>query len=324
MRRDRRAAPTLLVGAAAVVGLVLGYGVRGLSGPSGGSAVQPAVVHVARAAPEQWCATDTEEVYQQRLERRAKKLAETRLDPVFQTTPMIWFLYEPLWSCPAHEELVGDGVKWVCGVRELKKLKEICVAYSFGSNGDDQYETDLHAVSGCEVHTFDPTLTEEKEAKLTPFTRKNFQAIGLAPEDGHVDRVGPVRSLPSIMRQLGHKRVDILKIDIEGMEFEVFSRLAQDGFPDVGQILVEVHAFKAWQPIPPPVNGRPSELRTKLDKLFADLEGAGYRLFHKEINVLYTKHKYANMGVEYAFMKVDPAKGSPKFWCGAGALPWTS
>jgi len=86
----------------------------------------------------------------------------------------------------------------------------------------------------------------------------------------------------------------------------VFDELFSSGFPDIRQILVEVHAFEHLQVLNKAGNvlQNPSELRLRLDKLFEVLEGAGFRLFHKEINVLWTHPMYSNMGVEYCFLRV--------------------
>lgn len=244
--------------------------------------------------------------YQEAIRKRDLKLTETHKMTEYQKTPDIWFLYEPLWSCP-DIELVGtfhDGIKWVC---ELRKLRKGCVIYSFGSNGDDQFERDIIEKTYCKVFTFDPTLSYEKELLLSQKVRENFHKIGLAAEDGLLEIGGVkrnVQNLKSIMNDMKHKRIDILKIDIEGFEYDVFEQLSSTGFPYIGQILVEVHAFNNLQFLNKSgsVLEIPSKLRLRLDRLFQNLEGAGFRLFHKEINVLWSRPFYSNMGVEYCFL----------------------
>lgn len=62
-----------------------------------------------------------------------------------------WFRIEPTLTCD-REELVGkfgDGVKWLCGVRELPLRG--CVIYSIGSHGEDQFERELNRITSCEV-----------------------------------------------------------------------------------------------------------------------------------------------------------------------------
>ena len=200
----------------------------------------------------------------------------------------------------------GDGDELIVGLRRLRRG---CIVYSFGSNGDDQFESDILKKTFCKVFTFDPTMSLEQEKMLSPGVLRNFHKIGLAKYDGVMEirsTEREVRSLKRIMKDLKHKRIDILKVDIEGAEYDVFEELSSSGFPDIGQILVEVHAFKDFQELNKTggVAQIPSKLRIKLDKLFRDLEGAGFRLFHKEINVLWTHPMYSNMGVEYAFLRV--------------------
>jgi hypothetical protein len=46
--------------------------------------------------------------------------------------------------------------------------------------------------------------------------------------------------LKTAMQRLGHSRIDILKMDIEGAEYSVLEDIAREKIP-VGQILVEFH-----------------------------------------------------------------------------------
>jgi FkbM family methyltransferase len=50
----------------------------------------------------------------------------------------------------------------------------------------------------------------------------------------------PVRSLPSIMKELGHESIDVLKMDIEGAEYDVLDALIASGTRPK-QLLVEFH-----------------------------------------------------------------------------------
>ena len=54
------------------------------------------------------------------------------------------------------------------------------------------------------------------------------------PVRGHVQR------LVSIMRMLGHRRIDVLKLDVEGSEFETIPDLI-DSAIEVDQLLIEIH-----------------------------------------------------------------------------------
>jgi len=54
----------------------------------------------------------------------------------------------------------------------------------------------------------------------------------------------PVRTLPSIMAELGHSHIDILKIDVEGSEYSLLEQLFDTyGCPPIEQITLEWHHF---------------------------------------------------------------------------------
>eukprot|EP01083_Nonionella_stella_P067798 179557_1 len=133
------------------------------------------------------------------------------------------FMFQPHWPCWFGMEVMGDiakkdGHKWTCGARFLKSP---CVVYSFGSHGSFDFEISLRKANlPCEIHIFDPTSknlgSEEK--------RWTYHDYGIGAKTEKI-RVGQVKSLTEIMKELGHSRVDILKIDVEGSEFATFFSL---------------------------------------------------------------------------------------------------
>lgn len=78
------------------------------------------------------------------------------------------------------------------------------------------------------------------------------------------------RDLKDIMATLGHRHIEILKIDIEGGEFEAVKDLVNSAVT-VCQIMIEMHQFR--------------HVSEWLD-LMESLEIAGYVLFSKEVNAL--------------------------------------
>ena len=52
--------------------------------------------------------------------------------------------------------------------------------------------------------------------------------------------MGQVRRLATIMQTLGHTRLDVLKLDVEGSEFEAVPEILASGIR-VDQLLVEIH-----------------------------------------------------------------------------------
>ena len=104
-----------------------------------------------------------------------------------------WDYFMPVYNgCTVQEKLgvvprLGDNGKWMCGVQSLLQ-REGCVVYSFGSNGDTSFEEDVLRKTVCEVHTFDPTLSPEQEAKVLAVPGINLHKIGLAAKSGEVWR----------------------------------------------------------------------------------------------------------------------------------------
>ena len=144
-------------------------------------------------------------------------------------------------------ECSGDESKIVCG---LSLLREPCIIYSIGSNNQWNFELDALSLTPCDVHTFDCT------GALTRFQppdnpRLYFHHICLVSKHSeHSDdssMQGGKMSLTTLQKKLGHSRLDLLKMDIEGFEWPILESWSE---PDSAgpwpnalpmQILVEVH-----------------------------------------------------------------------------------
>lgn len=141
------------------------------------------------------------------------------------------------------------------------------VVYAIGVGKDLSIEMDLIRRQGVEVHAFDPSPesmawvgTQELPVAL------HFHAFGVAELDGlltlrarqsesggapvmysAVDqtRTGPVvevecLSLATITARLGHSRVSLLKLDVEGAEYGALRSMLASGLRP-SQLLVEFH-----------------------------------------------------------------------------------
>ena len=141
--------------------------------------------------------------------------------------------------------------------------------------------------------------------------RYTFFSLGLGASDGLVRvcvthsckedgefLVRPVRTLGSIMRSLNHNFVDVLKIDIEGAEFDSILEVAIDvgeenclwknlPLSNVAQLSMEIH----W----PDIENGHSMVRS----LFQRLYQCGFRIFFKEVNELYPR------GAEFSFLNIN-------------------
>lgn len=139
------------------------------------------------------------------------------------------------------------------------------VVYSFGAGTDVSFDLALIERFGLTVHVFDPSprsIAWLKEQTLP--AEFVFHAYGLADHDGvltfyppanpeHVSYSCqtpgrpetqsvelPVHRLDTIMKQLGHRRIDLLKMDIEGAEYGVIRDIL-GGEIEIEQLLVEFH-----------------------------------------------------------------------------------
>lgn len=163
------------------------------------------------------------------------------------------------------------------------------VVYCAGVGEDISFDLTLIARYGCEVHAFDPTPRSAvyvREAAADE-PRFHFCDWGLwshddevrfyAPRDpAHVSHsivnlqgtddffVGTVRSLASTMRTLGHDRLDLLKLDIEGAEHAVLDDLV------AGPLRPQVLCVEFDQPVPP----------HRVVRTIRRLRSAGYRIAH--------------------------------------------
>ncbi len=151
------------------------------------------------------------------------------------------------WTVPA--DLVEPS--WVC--------------YSVGVGDDITFDIALIEQFGCEIEAFDPTPSSVEYVQRAaaheprfrfypwgvwicddpavrfyapPYSDTNFSAVNLHRTDEFFD--APCRALLSIMEELGHDRIDLLKLDIEGAEYEVLDSLIDGPIrPEV--LCVEFH-----------------------------------------------------------------------------------
>jgi FkbM family methyltransferase len=148
-------------------------------------------------------------------------------------------------------------------------LSDNSIVYSFGVGTDISFDQELIAQYNCIVFGFDPTpKTIDFIANYAQLPKKFiFEPYGLYTHDGtvafflpenpnHVScTVGnirnydegklkkvdvPVLSFDSILKKLGHKTIDVLKLDIEGSEYDVLDDILNAEI-QINQICIEFH-----------------------------------------------------------------------------------
>src|SRR5688572_23117678 len=158
-----------------------------------------------------------------------------------------------------HGSLYGGWTLCPTGIGENS------VIYSFGVGEDISFDCAVSHAFGCSVHAFDPTPKSlEWVSRQQLSSGFQFHPYGLAAYDGvanfrppsdprHVSYSMidvpavpggavsfPVRRLKTLLHELGHGAVDILKMDIEGAEYDALDDILRSRI-DVRQILVEFH-----------------------------------------------------------------------------------
>lgn len=143
------------------------------------------------------------------------------------------------------------------------------VCYCVGVGEDITFDLALMRRFGCAVHAFDPTPRAARHvaAQAGSLDRYHFQPVGLWSEDAevkfyvprnrqHVSHsivnlqgtdeffLGHCRRLSGLMAELGHARLDLLKLDVEGAEYEVLRSMLADG------VLPTVLCVEFDQPMP--------------------------------------------------------------------------
>jgi hypothetical protein len=186
----------------------------------------------------------------------------------------IWDFFPPTWTCPHDIQRIGrlgDGGKWVCGMNiyeslpapkftsatigsqeTLSNAQDGLVMYSFGINGESSFEAEmLDRVPSARIWGYDfsvdawgPQIAEKHRH------RTFFKKVGLGKDDKH-DADPPFWTLPSLMKENNHTYIDILKIDIEGSEYDALDTMmnAFDNMKTasgksvlpIGQVMIELH-----------------------------------------------------------------------------------
>ena len=255
-----------------------------------------------RASYFQKCNFRQEESFRNRLrlsEQAMQSMVENRV-----TSPnQFWYAIEPTWSCVNERRIGthGDGGKYICDIISLQSPeKEPCIIYSFGSAGQDDFERALAEITDCQIHIFDPTphIKQDMELRVQSYGAK-FYSIGLGGSSHEINLKGEweavhrdnlkVMSLPELMDKLNHTKIDILKVDIEGSEFDALDTALDGCELDIDLILIEVHIVG-------------TEALSKVFQLITSFKECEYRMYHKEPNY---QGCHGTKCVELAFTRSD-------------------
>lgn len=184
----------------------------------------------------------------------------------------------------------------------LEGLDRTSIVYSFGIGEDVSFDVGLTKATGAVVHGFDPTpksIEWVRRQGLPPTF--DFRPWGIADYDGTARFHAPtnpehvshtmlergadggtievvVKRLATIMAELGHAKLDLLKMDIEGAEYDVIKDLEKSAIRP-RQLLIEFH------------HRFPEVGRARTEEALQRLSSMGYRLF-----------SVSDTGEEFGFM----------------------
>jgi FkbM family methyltransferase len=201
---------------------------------------------------------------------------------------------------PDLTRLGSSGGEWTV---PADVLGPSAIAYCAGCGEDISFDLALIDRFGCDVWGFDPTPRSIAHvARMAPQQPKyHFHALGLwserklmrffAPKDPrHVSHSllnmqrtetffeAKVVRLTELLEEFGHNHLDLLKLDIEGAEYEVLRTLEQDNiFPRV--LCVEFDEF--FHPLDSSYIARITESVERIIE-------RGYELVHTSGNANYT------------------------------------
>jgi len=191
----------------------------------------------------------------------------------------------------------ADGQWWV----HAPSVPRDAVCFSIGVGYDLSFDNAFIERFNATVHAFDPTpLSSAWIAQQPIMPGLHFHPVGLANYDGLARFVLPthhgvsftalpyedhksstecrVARLSTLRRLAGCDRIDVIKVDIEGGEYDIVDDLASSGIP---QVMVEFHHRLV---------GRGGVARTT--QAIHTLRHAGYRLVHRSAR-----------GLEYVFLR---------------------
>jgi len=189
-----------------------------------------------------------------------------------------------------------------------KLIDSKSIIYSVGIGDDISFEISLIRSFGLPVvFGFDPTPTSiswlsrqsvpdefklfpyaisdyDGTARLFPHDNPDFVAHSLITREATAAQAVEVqvRTLPTLMAELGHRHIDLLKMDIEGAEYPVIDNLVSQHV-EIHQLLVEFHHLDRFTP-----GMSPARTKDAIEKL----NRAGFKAFH-----------ITPSGQEYSFIK---------------------
>lgn len=192
----------------------------------------------------------------------------------------------------------NDGGKWICGEYLKKRLSREApnIVFSIGSRGDFSFEKSMiqYLGSNTRVYTFDCKFQHVLQSLInvlgTGKWKPPSEQITFINECvGSLDYVDSLnrtyKTWATLIAELGIKRIDFLKIDIEGFEWVVLPAILEH--KDLDELPVQI-SFEVHKQAP---GGIYDDIQDKsfgqaLSRLFLKLDDLGYYVTSNEYNIV--------------------------------------
>ncbi|KAF9141806.1 hypothetical protein BGX30_004100 [Mortierella sp. GBA39] len=247
----------------------------------------------------------SEQLYQKQVYKRTQYIRKNNYYtgawfPKSEEMMPVWWYFQPSFNCPHEVERVGrlnDGGKWMCGMPVLESMtkEDKCVIYSVGVFDDSSWEKEMIDRTNCQVFAFDASVDRiAGDAAGDP--NIHFFKYFIGGKD-KVGKDGTIwKTLKTIMKENGHEWIDVLKIDIEGTEFDALNAMMdQFDILPFSQLQLEIHLYSD-------VEKRKHFM--KLVKFWERLEGHHLRPFWSELNTIVAKLGDFLSLSEYSFINI--------------------
>lgn len=153
---------------------------------------------------------------------------------------------------------IGGAAAWNL---DLRGITESSFVISAGAGHDISFELDLVDRTGCQLILLDPSPTGCNTVANIELPKKiAFEPVALSDQTGYMKLAKPLNmqegswrvdfdgegekmpctSISEIMERYEQKKLDLLKIDIEGFEYQVLKDIIRRKIP-IRQICVEIH-----------------------------------------------------------------------------------
>ncbi|KAJ6443678.1 aminopeptidase Y [Purpureocillium lavendulum] len=245
-----------------------------------------------------------ESLWQQAVDDRETMISESGLDKNFPDGYIypynVWDFARPSFFCPHDLERVGtlgDGGKVVCGMTRYERespgpstdtnTAQELIVYSFGVSHDSSFEAALLQRTNARIWGYDYSVDSwAKEVPGHQYSRASFKQLGISGET-NTEGKPPMSTIKDLMTVNGHSYIDVVKMDIEGAEFDALTSLINsikeeqgdyNATLPFGQLLVEIHFMNE-----PPGFSIPQDL-TQWLQWWSSLEDMGLRPVNNEDN----------------------------------------